>query len=72
MCRTPQYSLFSMECFYDVESKTVRNFLGRILKLFAGTSATVKKDHLNPGLVYIQMLFAGFGVSLVMQSMKSF
>lgn len=61
-----------MKYFCDIESKTVGNFLGRILKLFAGSSATVKKVHLNPGLVYLPMLFAGDSLSFGMQSMKCF
>lgn len=71
-CRTTQYFLFSMEYSYDVESKTVRNFLGRILKLFAGISATVKKVHLNPRFVYIPMLFAGGSLSFGMHTIKCF
>lgn len=67
-----QYFLLCIEYSYDVGSKTVRIFLGKILKLFAGRSARVEEVHLNPGRVYIPMLFAGDSLSFGMQPMKCF
>lgn len=49
-----------------------RIFLGKILKLFAGSSARVQEVHLNPGHAYIPMLFAGDSLSFGMQPMKCF
>lgn len=71
-CRTTEYFFFCIEYSYDVGAKTVRIFLDKILKLFAGSSARFKEVHLNPGLVYIPMLFAGDSLSFGMQPVKCF